>query len=67
MKILLDESLPKRLKGDLKGHQVMTVGEVGWQGSKNGELLRLMEGKFDIFLTADHNLLWLLQPIDTRI
>ncbi len=29
MKILLDESLPKRLKKDLAGHQVKTVPEAG--------------------------------------
>lgn len=56
MKILLDESLPKRLKQDFKGHQVRTVPEAGWQGKKNGELLKLMEQDFDVFITADQNL-----------
>ncbi len=56
MKILLDESLPKRLKRDLKGHDVKTVPEVGWNGKKNGELLSLMTGRFDVFITADQNL-----------
>ena len=56
MKILLDESLPKRLKRDLKEYHVKTVPEAGWQGKKNGELLKLMEGKFDFFITADQNL-----------
>lgn len=46
MKILLDESIPRRLKRDIKGHFVKTVPEVGWQGKKNGELLKLLEGKF---------------------
>jgi predicted nuclease of predicted toxin-antitoxin system len=40
MKILLDESLPRRLKKDLTGHAVRTVPEMGWQGKKNGELIR---------------------------
>ena len=56
MRILLDESLPKRLKKDFKGHQVKTVPEVGWQGKKNGELLRLISDKFEVFITADQNL-----------
>ena len=56
MKILLDESLPKRLKQDFKGHQVKTVPEAGWQGKKNGELLKLMTQNFDVFITADQNL-----------
>jgi len=53
MKILLDESLPKRLKKDLKEHHVKTVPEMGWQGKKNGELLKLMLDHFDVFITAD--------------
>jgi predicted nuclease of predicted toxin-antitoxin system len=56
MRILLDESLPIRLKKDFKGHLVKTVPEAGWQGKKNGELLRSMEGKFDVFVTADQNI-----------
>ena len=50
MRILLDESLPRRLKKDFKGHQVKTVPEAGWQGKKNGELIKLMNGKYDIFM-----------------
>lgn len=28
----------------------------GWGGIKNGQLIRLIEGRFDIFITADKNL-----------
>ncbi len=56
MRILLDESLPKRLKKHFIGYTVRTVAEAGWQGKKNGELMALMAGKFDIFVTADQNL-----------
>ena len=41
MRILLDESLPRRLRGVFAGHDVVTVVEAGWSGVKNGELLRL--------------------------
>ena len=67
MKILLDESLPRRLKNDLKGHDVETVPEAGWQGKKNGELLKLMEGKFDCFITADQNLQYQINLRNTPI
>lgn len=67
MRILLDESLPHRLKGDFKDHSVKTVPEVGWQGKKNGELLRLMQGKFDAFLTADQNLRYQLNLRNTTV
>jgi hypothetical protein len=29
---------------------------MGWTGTKNGELLRLDEQEFDVFITADQNL-----------
>lgn len=56
MRILIDECLPKRLKQTLAGHVAATVQEQGWSRSKNGELLRLAEGSFDVFITADQNL-----------
>ncbi len=56
MKVLLDESLPRRLKADFVGYKVKTVPDVGWQGKKNGELLRLIVDNFDVFITADQNL-----------
>ena len=57
MRILLDESLPRRLRNIFAGHEVATVVEVGWFGVKNGELLELLAAtRFDVFVTADQNL-----------
>ena len=56
MRILLDECLPKRLKRDLAGHGARTVQEMGWAGTRNGELLALATNQFDVFLTVDSNL-----------
>ena len=56
MRVLLDESLPRRLKDELPGHSVSTVVECGWSGTKNGKLLALAATNFDVFLTADQNL-----------
>ena len=56
MRLLLDESLPKRLRSALPGHSVKTVVEMGWGGVKNGALLALAATQFDAFLTADKNL-----------
>lgn len=52
MKILLDESLPRKLRHDFgTAHEVFTVRDKFWLGKKNGELLKLMtEEKFDIFV-----------------
>jgi len=41
MRLLLDENLPKRLKADFPDHEIFTVREKGWNGIKNGELLKL--------------------------
>ena len=58
MKILLDESLPRKLKTDFgTAHEVYTVRDKGWLGQKNGALLKLMvEDGFDILVTVDRNL-----------
>jgi hypothetical protein len=54
---LLDENLPKRLKDVLSPHHVFTVRDMGWNGIRNGELLKLMiENDFNAFLTFDKNL-----------
>jgi predicted nuclease of predicted toxin-antitoxin system len=58
MKILLDESLPRKLRIDFgPEHEVWTVRDKGWLSKKNSELLRLMtDDNFEIFVTVDRNL-----------
>ncbi len=56
MKLLLDESLPRRLRNEFSQHEVTTVPERGWAGKTNGELLKLAAGSFDVFITADQGL-----------
>ena len=56
MKVLIDENLPRKLAGHLKGHECRTVAECGWAGKKNGELLSLAEPEFDVLLTLDKNI-----------
>ncbi len=56
MHLLLDESVPRRLRRSLPKHNVRTVVEMGWSGIKNGELLRLAAADFDVFITVDKNL-----------
>lgn len=62
MRLLLDESLPRRLRRYLPSHSVKTVVEMGWGGIKNGELMALAAGQFDAFLTADKNLPYQQNP-----
>ena len=53
MRILLDESVPGRLGPLLTGHSTVTVQRRGWASIKNGRLLALAAGEFDVLLTAD--------------
>ncbi len=37
-------------------HDCRTVRELGWRGKKNGDLIALAEGTFDVLLTADRSI-----------
>ena len=56
MRVLLDECLPRRLQRELVGHDARAAPEMGWASKRNGELLALAAGAFDVFLTVDRNL-----------
>jgi len=56
VKIRLDECVPSPLRKLLAGHECHTAQVMGWKSIKNGELLILAEGKFDLFITADQGL-----------
>lgn len=55
MKILLDECVPWPMHKLLVGHECASVQWRGWRGIKNGELLRLAEQEYDLFITSDQN------------
>ena len=58
MKIILDESVPQKLRLLIeRGHTVVTTWYQGWSGLKNGALLTAAEGSgFELFITADQEL-----------
>ncbi|MDH5669307.1 MAG: DUF5615 family PIN-like protein [Nitrospira sp.] len=56
MRLLLDESVPRRLRQALPTHTVKTVVEMEWGGMKNGALLARAAEEFDVFITVDQNL-----------
>jgi len=56
MKILLDECVPWPMRSVLVGHTCTTAQQRGWAGIQNGELLRLAEAEFDLFITSDQNI-----------
>lgn len=67
MKVLLDECVPRKLSRELVEHDVLTVTELGWSGTKNGKLLALAEAEFDVFLTVDQNLKYQQNLKDSKI
>jgi hypothetical protein len=56
VRVLLDENLPHDLIDALVGHSVSTVQGLGWEGTKNGALLKRASGLIDAFVTIDGNL-----------
>lgn len=56
MRVLLDECMPRKLRRELPEHEVRTVVEMGWGGTKNGALLQRAAGEFEVLLTVDSNL-----------
>lgn len=59
MRILLDESVPQKLRLLIEepGVSVVTTWFQGWSGLRNGELLTAAEDDgFDLFITADQEL-----------
>jgi len=57
MRLLLDECVPRPFKNDLPGHDVHTVGEMGWSSKRNTELIQLaLAHRFECLLTVDQNL-----------
>ena len=55
MKILIDECLPSELKATISalGHECQTVRQAGFGSKKNGELLNIAEGRWELLLTSD--------------
>lgn len=61
--MLLDECVPRRLRRELPGHDVRTVGEMGWSGVKNGPLLSRAAQEFDVLLTVDQGIEYQQNPV----
>jgi hypothetical protein len=56
VRLLLDESLPRRLGRLIAGHEVTTVVKMGWSGLTNGRLLEVAQYDFDCLVTVDRSL-----------
>jgi len=56
MRVLLDECVPRKLRNELPGHDVKTVADVKWAGTKNGALLQRAAAEFDVLVTVDQGI-----------
>lgn len=57
MRVLADESVPRRFARLLTGHKIQTVQQAGWSSLANGELLRAAAGAgFEAFVTVDQSI-----------
>jgi hypothetical protein len=57
MRVLLDQATPVPVRPYLKGHDVCTAAQQGWDTLKNGALLTAAEADgFDVLLTTDKNM-----------
>jgi len=57
MRVLFDQATPVPIRPHLKGHDVRTAAQQGWDTLKNGELLVAAEADgFDVLLTTDKNM-----------
>jgi predicted nuclease of predicted toxin-antitoxin system len=57
MRILFDQATPVPLPSYLRGHNVSTAAQQGWDELRNGELLKAAEDEgFEVLVTTDKNM-----------
>ena len=56
VRVLLDNCVPRRLGGYIKGHEVESAIKLGWADLDDGRLLDAMTGKFDVLVTVDKSI-----------
>lgn len=66
-RVILDENLPHPLRLKFPQHDVLTVAYMGWSGYQNGDLISIIDGKFDVFITGDKNLRYQQNLLDRKV
>ena len=67
VRIVLDECVPWPLAKHLGVHACTSPQRSGWGGFENGDLLRLAEAEYDLFITSDQNLRYQQNLADRKI
>lgn len=65
MRLLLDNCIPRGLVREFIGHDIAHVLDLGWDQHKDGDLLDVMSGEFDVLVTVDKSLRF-QQRLDDR-
>lgn len=53
MRVLLDECVGPGIRSFIADHEVATVAHLGRKALGDGQILRLAQGDFDVFITLD--------------
>jgi hypothetical protein len=53
MKIIFDKCVPRPLRKQLPGHEILTAEEMGWDELENGDLIHAAEQQFEVIVTSD--------------
>ena len=67
VRVVLDECVPWPLAKHLGVHTCTSPQRSGWGGFENGDLLRLAEADYDLFVTSDQNLRYQQNLADRKI
>ena len=68
MKVLFDVNMPRPLRLELPGHEIITAQVMGWDRLVNGDLLAAAEQNgFEAMVTADKNLSYQQNLSDRKI
>jgi hypothetical protein len=54
--VVLDECVLHRLRHALSGHDVVTASFAGLAGLKNGQLIKAIDGRYNVLVTLDGGL-----------
>ncbi|MGF1678507.1 MAG: hypothetical protein ACFCUX_04860 [Candidatus Methylacidiphilales bacterium] len=66
-KVILDENVPIGFRYFLSEFEVVTVDFLGWNGTRNGALIRRIERIYDVLVTGDKNLRYQQNLMDRRV
>ena len=58
IKVLLDACVPRRLRNGLNEFQVETAQQAGLDQVPDIDLLAAIDGRYDVLVTRDHNLVY---------